>query len=64
MYYSELAKTHTDEEINEIFREYMNSLNAIGRNPEPAAAEENTKGKEIANIERSKPGGFILCPPR
>jgi len=39
MYYGELAKTHTDEEINEIFREYMNSLNSVGRKesaPEPA----------------------------
>jgi len=35
MYYNELAKNHTDDEINEMFREYMNSLNAVGRN-EPA----------------------------
>jgi len=36
-YYGELAKTHTDEEINEIFREYMNSLNTVGRDPQPPA---------------------------
>jgi hypothetical protein len=63
MYYSELAKTHTDEEINEIFREYMNSLNGIGRNPEPAAAE-SADGKEIVDIERTKHCRFILCHPR
>jgi len=61
MYYSELAKTHTDEEICEIFREYMNSLNAIGRNPEPAAAEIAEGGKKS---ERSDPCRCILCHPR
>jgi 1-acyl-sn-glycerol-3-phosphate acyltransferase len=31
MYYNELAKSHTDEEINKMFREYMNSLNSVGK---------------------------------
>jgi len=34
MYYNELAKSHTDDEINEMMKEYMNSLNAVGRKEE------------------------------
>jgi len=32
MYYNELAKTHTDEEINKMFLDYMNSLKNVQAN--------------------------------
>jgi len=51
MYYGELAKTHTDEEICEIFREYMNSLHEIGKNEEPAA-----QGAEAENAAIEQQG--------
>ncbi|MDR2734200.1 MAG: hypothetical protein LBC99_06070 [Spirochaetota bacterium] len=40
MYYSELAKKHTDDEIVDMFREYMNSLSAVGKNEEAVGEQE------------------------
>jgi hypothetical protein len=45
MYYHELTKSHTDEEINEIFRTYMNSLNSVGKS-EPSANKRETPVNE------------------
>ena len=56
MYYSELAKTHTDKEINEIFREYMNSLNSIGkmgREGKEDEKEEAVSGRDIPSVLQS-----------
>ena len=50
MYYQELLKEHTDEEILEIFRNYMNSLNELIPKKKPGAP------KGTADAVKKKPG--------